>query len=65
MHRCLPLVKKGRKLDILHFMNVDPSRPPKGLDLIYLAQRHNQLLEHNYMHNFKGLTTTNRWGRVA
>jgi hypothetical protein len=47
MLRCLPLLKKGRKL-VLSFMNVDPQAIGSNL----LARRHNHL-SRNEMECFK------------
>jgi hypothetical protein len=45
MHRCLPLLKNGRKL-VLSFMNVDP----QSSSLNILARRRNNL-KRNEMHD--------------
>jgi hypothetical protein len=52
MHQWLALLKNGRKLVFLSFINVEPQ---KLLTLTPLVRCRNHLLEWNDMHKFKGL----------
>jgi hypothetical protein len=49
MHRCLPLLKNGRKLVFLHFTNVDPQKLLTWLFLIHVVTN----LEQKAMHDVK------------
>jgi hypothetical protein len=49
MHRCLPLLRKRRKLVFLSFMNVDPHKPLTRLLLLDIITN----LERNAMHNLQ------------